>query len=76
MMKKAGAILFGLLMLSGCALPLPLRVASWAVDGVSFITTKKTISDHGISIVSKRDCAIWRSIVARDVCHDVILEII
>ncbi|MDP6574108.1 MAG: SPOR domain-containing protein [Rhodospirillales bacterium] len=69
-MRKTGAALIGLLILSGCALPVPLRVASWAIDGVAYLTTKKSIADHGISLVAERDCAMWRSLTADEVCID------
>ena len=69
-MRKAGAALLGLLILSGCALPVPLRLASWAIDGISILTTKKSIADHGISLVAERDCAMWRSVTGQEVCVD------
>jgi hypothetical protein len=40
-MEKAGAVLLGLFILSGCALPVPFRIATWAIDGISFVTTEK-----------------------------------
>ena len=69
-MGKAGAALLGLLILAGCALPLPIRLASWAIDGISLLTTKKSIADHGISVVAERDCAMWRSLTGEDICVD------
>ena len=69
-MKKAGAALLGLLILSGCALPVPLRIATWAIDGISLLITKKSIGDHGISLIARRDCAMWRSVTGEDVCID------
>ena len=69
-MMKAGAALLSLLILSGCALPVPLRLASWAIDGISLLTTKKSITDHGISLVAERDCAMWRSLTGDEVCVD------
>jgi len=56
--------------LGGCALPLPVTVASWAMDGLSLLTTDKTLTDHGLSAVSGRDCALWRGFTDGDVCRD------
>ena len=68
-MMKAGAALLGLLILSGCALPVPVRLASWAIDGISILMTKKSIADHGISVVADRDCAMWRSLTGKELTH-------
>lgn len=56
------------LFLSGCALPVPLQIASWALDGISFLATEKSLTDHGISIVAQKDCALWRGLKGDDVC--------
>jgi len=69
-MKKAGVALLGLLILSGCALPVPLRLASWAIDGFSLLTSQKSITDHAISLLAERDCAIWRGVAGEEVCID------
>ncbi len=62
--------IFGLpLLLGGCALPVGLQVASLVADGISFVATDKTLTDHGISIITKRDCAIWRGIKGDDICR-------
>jgi len=54
--------------LGGCALPLPVQIASWALDGISLITTEKSLTDHGISMVAKKDCALWRGVAGREIC--------
>jgi len=50
-------------------MPLGLRIATLVADGGSFVTTKKTISDHVLSSVTKRDCAMWRIIEKRKPCR-------
>ncbi len=40
------------------------------LDGVSVLTTEKSIADHGISIVAQRDCAVWRGVVDGEVCRE------
>lgn len=55
-------------LLTGCALPVPLQMASWAVDGFTFLSTDKTIADHGISAIVQKDCALWRGLKGDDIC--------
>lgn len=52
---------------SGCALPLSVTVASWALDGASYLTTQKSITDHGISFIAGQDCALFRVVTELDV---------
>jgi len=53
--------------LSGCALPPAFTVLSLFVDVVSYAETGKTITDHGISLVLKKDCALLRGFKG-DIC--------
>ncbi len=46
--------------LSGCGLPPIVTYISYAADVVSFLATKKTVTDHGISMVLQKDCALLR----------------
>lgn len=62
------------LVLGGCGLPIGIQIASLLADGVSFITTEKTLTDHGISIVAKKDCAIWRGLKGDDICRNADLD--
>src|SRR5215470_10860729 len=57
-------------LLSGCALPPAVMIASYAADGVSYVATGKSVSDHGISEVTGRDCALLRVIRGRPICED------
>ncbi len=69
-MSKRILILACLLMLGGCALPVPLQIASWAVDGLLLITTEKTMADHSVSLVVQRDCAMLRVVTEGTLCRD------
>ncbi len=40
-----------------------------ALDGVSFVVSKKSVFDHGISIVVQQDCALWRGVTEGRVCY-------
>ncbi len=56
--------------LSGYALPVPVQAASWALDDISFPTTEKSLTDHGISILTQKDCALWRGLKGDEVCAE------
>ncbi|MEK7244984.1 MAG: hypothetical protein AAB223_03080 [Pseudomonadota bacterium] len=69
-MPKKILILACLLLLGGCAVPIPLQIASWAVDGLLFITTEKTMADHGVSLIAQRDCAMLRVVTEGALCRE------
>ena len=56
--------------LSGCSLPVGFSAASWVIDGASYIVTKKSLTDHGISFVAGQDCALYRLLTDINVCRD------
>ncbi len=53
--------------LSGCAVPPAVTVLSLFADVVSYAETGKTVTDHGISFVLKKDCALLRGFKG-DIC--------
>ena len=70
-MKKILNLSLFCLILGGCSfLPASFQIASWALDGVSLIATKKSLSDHGLSIVTQKDCAIWRGLTDGIICQE------
>jgi hypothetical protein len=69
-MKKVLALGVGVLALGGCALPVPIQVATWALDGLSYMVTDKSVTDHGISMVAQKDCALLRGLTDGSVCRD------
>ena len=59
------------LLLASCGfVPLPVTVASLVLDGISLATTEKTVADHGLSMVSGQDCAVWRGMTGGELCRD------
>ncbi len=54
-------------LLSGCGLPTAVTVASLVASGVSYVATGKSITDHGISMVLQKDCALLRGFEG-DIC--------
>lgn len=58
------------LLLSACGAPVAVTAASYGADGVSLVDSGKSTSDHFISMVSKKDCAVWRVFRKRDICTE------
>ncbi len=70
-MKRFAALGAGILLLGGCALPVPVQVASWALDGISYLFTEKSVTDHGISVLVQKDCALLRGLLdPSEICRD------
>lgn len=69
-MKKTVLLFLSCMPLGACALPMPVQVALWAADGFSFLGTRKSLSDHGISFAMDKDCALWRVVPEGRVCRD------
>lgn len=74
---KLSALSVAAMSLSGClvALPPALQVASLALDGVSFVTTGKTVTDHAISGVTAQDCAMSRVLKGESICSAQTVEV-
>ncbi|MSO64927.1 MAG: hypothetical protein EXQ85_03855 [Alphaproteobacteria bacterium] len=51
-------------------MPPAIQILSYAIDGVSLITTNRSISDHALSGVMKRDCSMFRFAKGEEVCQD------
>ena len=58
------------LVLGGCGLPIGVQIASMFADGISLLTTDKTLIDHGISAITDQDCIVWRGVKGEEVCQD------
>ena len=67
--KRAAPLVLCSVLLGACAMPMPLRVASWALDGIAYLTTEKSVTDHGISLVAQQDCALWRGVTGEQICR-------
>lgn len=58
---------------TGCALPPAYTIASFAADGISYLATGKSTTDHALSIVAQEDCAMLRALREKAICvpdHD------
>ncbi len=65
-------ILLGALatVLAGCVLPPAVAIGSYAADGLSYLVTGKSVSDHLLSEVVGEDCATWRMIKLENPCRE------
>ncbi len=48
------------ILLSGCGLPPIVTYASYAADIFSYLSTSKSVTDHGVSFALQKDCALFR----------------
>jgi len=64
-------VLLGALFVGGCAVPVPVQIASWALDGISYLTTQKSMTDHGLSFITHKDCALWRGVQGNNICDSI-----
>ncbi len=67
--RRGTALILCSVLLAACALPMPVKIASWALDGIAYLTTEKSVTDHGISLVAQQDCALWRGITGEQICR-------
>jgi hypothetical protein len=58
------------LALSACGGPIELTVAKLAGDLISYVSTGKSTTDHAVSYVAARDCALHRPLLEQDICKD------
>jgi len=64
-------LVVGLALLTGaCGAPLAVSAVSYGSDGAMLVATDKTGTDHLASMVSKKDCALWRVFRGRQVCRE------
>lgn len=64
-------LVLGLALLTGaCGAPLAVSAVSYGSDGAMLVATDKTGTDHLASMVSKKDCALWRLFRGRQVCRE------
>ena len=56
-------------LIAGCGMPIGVQIASLIADSVSMITTDKTLTDHGLSAMTQKDCALWRGVKGEDICQ-------
>jgi cell division septation protein DedD len=69
MQRHRFLIILAPILLSGCAIPPAISIASYVLDGISYAATGKSVSDHGISAMAGRDCATFRILKGENPCR-------
>lgn len=54
--------------LSGCAVPVTVAAAGYAMSGFTLMDQGKTVSDVVLSAALDQDCALWRVIQDQPIC--------
>ena len=67
--RRSAPLVLCSVLLGACAIPLPLKFATYALDGIAYLTTEKSVTDHGISLVAQQDCALWRGVTGEQICR-------
>jgi len=67
-MPRVVVVLLVPFLLAGCAVPPALTLASLAADGVSYVTTGKSTTDHAISAIAEEDCSLVRAVKEEAIC--------
>ena len=73
-MRKSLAMIGLPILLGGCGLPPAVTAASWALDGVSYLVSGKSVTDHAISQVASQDCGLFRAVQDRSICQDFVID--
>ena len=59
-----------ILILSGCAvIPPAVSISTFAIDGISYLASGKSTTDHLISGIAEKDCALHRSLTKGKICQ-------
>ena len=66
---RLALLVLGLPLLTGGCAVTAVTAASYGADGASYAETGKTTSDHFMSMVSKKDCALFRVFDNQNVCR-------
>ena len=67
--RRSAPLVLCSVLLGACSIPVPLKFVSWALDGIAYLTTEKSVTDHGISLLAEQDCALWRGITGEHICR-------
>jgi hypothetical protein len=59
------------LILSACGVVPPvISLVSYAADGLSYLSSGKSLTDHALSAAAERDCAVLRLFTTGEICRD------
>lgn len=68
--RTALLLALGLMLPVGACAPAAVTAVSYGADGVSYAESGKSTTDHLASMVSKKDCALWRVFRNEKVCRE------
>lgn len=68
-MKAAWPVALAIL-LGGCALPPAFQMATLLADVFSYVASGKSVTDHGISLAVRKDCAMLRVVQGEELCRE------
>ncbi len=69
-LTRVSSLIVVAVLLSGCGLPPAISIISYALDGISYLASGKSVSDHALSVVTERDCALFRAVMGTPICRD------
>ena len=67
-----GLALVAAMSVSGCAVPVTVAAAGYAMSGFTLMDQGKTVSDIVLSAAMDQDCAMWRIIQDQPICIEVL----
>jgi hypothetical protein len=67
---RLALLALGLPLLTGACAGAAVTAASYGADGVSYVDSGKSTTDHFVSMVSKKDCALWRAFRNERICRE------
>jgi hypothetical protein len=68
--SRLALLALGLPLLAGACAPVAVTAVSYGADGVSLAESGKSTTDHFASMVSKKDCALWRVFKNQKICRE------
>jgi hypothetical protein len=69
-LHRIACIALAITPLAGCGIFESVTMAAYAVNGVSYASTGKSVMDHAASYGTGRDCALLRAARDEDICRD------
>ena len=69
---RVGLAVIAAMSISGCAVPVTVAAAGYAMSGFTLMDQGKTVTDIVLSAAMDQDCAMWRIIQDQPICIEVL----
>lgn len=69
-MKRLSVLAVAPFLLTGCGVPSAVVMTTYAVDGVTYVSSGKTLTGHAVSAATDKDCSILFGITRGELCKD------